>query len=141
VTTGVSLVLLATNYVVFRVLQRRGVWWAEPSPLLAMRFKDRRRLVRALRRDEPAPEDMDLSAVTASYHWLARMRAYLLITPCVVLGLLVISTVLQEIRAHSMFLMVYNGLLAVLLVVVVIRRNRPVTRNARRRVEEGALPL
>ncbi len=140
ISTGVILAVLVVNYAAFWLLRRRGVWWAQPSPLLALRFKDRRRLVKALRRDEPAPADMDPSVAHASMRWLARMRAYLLIMPCIVLALLVLNTVMQELRSHSTFLLVYNGFLAVLVMVVVIRRNRPVTQNARRRLHNTASP-
>lgn len=128
------LVLLGVNHAVFRYLRHRGVWWAQPSPLLAVEFKDRRRLMRALRRDQPAPDDIAPAVVHASMQWLSRMHIYLMITPGVALILITANTVMQQTRAHNTFLLVYNCVLAVFVVVITVRRNLPIARNARRRL-------
>ena len=135
--TSVMLVFLGINYGLFRFLRHRGVWWAQPSPLLAVRFKDRRRLMRALRRDQPAPDDIAPAVVHASMQWLSRMRVYMMIAPAVAFMLIAANTVIQQTRAHNTFLLVYNCVLAVFIVVIAVRRNLPVTRNSRRRLEQS----
>lgn len=137
ITTGAMLILLGLNSGILRLLRHRGVWWAQPSPLLAVRFKDRRRLIRALRRDEPAPDDIHPSVVRASMLWLSRMRLYIAIAPIVALALIALNTAMQEIRLHSTFFLIYNSVLAVFVVIVTFRRNLPVTRNSRRRLEQS----
>lgn len=137
IVTGVMLVFLGINYGLFRLLRHRGVWWAQPSPLLAVRFKDRRRLMRALRRDQPAPDDIAPAVVHASMQWLSRMRVYMMIAPAVALMLIAANTVIQQTRAHNTFLLVYNCVLAVLIAVIAVRRNLPVTRHSRRRLEQN----
>lgn len=132
-------ILLALNYVLFRWLKRRGTWWAQPSPLLAMRLKDRRHLIRALRRDEPAPDDIHPAIVHASMRWLSRMRAYLLIMPSAAVALLALNTVTQMLlqpQHLGIFPVLYNGGLAVVLLVVALRRNRLITRNSRKRLAQ-----
>jgi hypothetical protein len=129
-------ILLLLNYALFRWLKRRGTWWAQPSPLMAMRLKDRRRLIRALRRDEPAPDDIHPAIVHASMRWLSRMRAYLLIMPGVVIALLALNTATQmsNPRHFGMFPVLYNGALALFALVIALRRNRLITRNSRKRL-------
>ena len=134
IPTGVFVLVLASNYALFRVLNRRGVWWAQPSPLLAIRLRDRRRLVKALRRDELIPDDIDSNVVHACFQWFSRMRAYMLIMPCIAVVLLALNAVLHELHRHDTFFLVYNGVLAAIVVVMTIRRNRPISRNSRNRL-------
>lgn len=135
IPVAILIVILAISHGVVGWLRHRGVWWAQPSPLLAIGFKQRRRLIKALRRDEPAPDDIHLAIVYACMRWLARMHAYLMILPCVLAGCLVLNSVTQTLRPHpSMFVMIYNSVLAVVVLWAGLRRNRLVTRNSRRRV-------
>lgn len=134
IPTGVLVVVLAINYALFRILNRRGVWWAQPSPLLAIRLRNRRRLVKALRRDDPIPDDIDSNVMHACLQWFSRMRTYMLIMPCIALVLLALNAVVQEIHRHDTFFLVYSGVLAVFVLVMTIRRNRPITRNSQNRL-------
>lgn len=134
IPTCVFIVVLAINYALFRILNRRGVWWAQPSPLLAIRLRDRRRFVKALRRDEPIPDDIDSNVVQACLRWFSRMRAYMLIMPCIAVLLLAFNAAVREMQRHDTFFLVYSGALAVFVLVMTIRRNRPITRNSRNRL-------
>lgn len=133
-STSIVLGVIAINYGLFAWLNRRGVWWAQPSPLLALRFKDRRRLVHALRRDDPVPDDINTTVAHACMRWFARMRSYLLITPALAGAALVLNLVV----APTLFLKVYNAALLIFVAVMVVWRNRPVTRNSRSRLANSA---
>lgn len=134
IPTGVLVVVLSINYALFRILNYRDVWWAQPSPLLAIRLRDRRRLVKALRRDDPIPDDIDPNVVHPCLQWFSRMRAYLLIMPCIAVLLLALNAAVREMQRHDTFFLVYSGALAVFVLVMTIRRNLPITRNSRNRL-------
>jgi hypothetical protein len=53
--------------VLVQVARRRGATWVQPSPFLALDWRNRRRLLRAMRRCEPiAPADLPVAAHLAA---------------------------------------------------------------------------
>jgi hypothetical protein len=68
--------------VLVQVARRRGATWVQPSPFLALERRNRRRLLRAMRRGEPiAPADLPVAAHLAAQIRRARWTPVMCAAP------------------------------------------------------------
>jgi membrane protein YdbS with pleckstrin-like domain len=94
------------------VLARRGVRWAQPSPMLVMEPQERRQLMRALRRNDPIPAEQHETAKSTLRQLQWSMRLNL-----VSMGVLVAINILNATDAPGAHLRWLDDGLATLLAV------------------------
>lgn len=116
------------------VLRRQGVRRFQPSPLLAVNGRERKRIVRAIRREEPFPPDVDHEVAQATANQLAQKSRWprLVFPTVMVLALVpgaVGSTVAPVGRAVSVA--------AIACWMLLVGHNLVLTRRAQRRQDRA----